>query len=722
MFTPFSLSTTPRPFYHAFRRNYCTYSAKTLTLFLFIAFICFNLFSYLYFSSLAFISTDLLKGSSNLPGFEDQSIDRREASPLTESSTWRPFRNAPEWITAWFHAQTLGPELNASSDGGGQDLQIDVVYTWVNGSDPKLLTLKDKYQNMSPFFQQYHLHNRRDTLSGDDILEQSKRWTETPSTATSSSSSSSSASERENDGRSRREKRGVKLWGREDQTANRYRDMDELKYSVRSVSQYATGMFNKIHILTTVVDPERDENQIPTWLDLTRSKEAIQLVPHTDIFDDPQVLPSFNSLSIESQIHHTPGVTDVFLYLNDDVFLGRTMAAADIWTPLYGFVFHMEPSLLVPPAILPLDRTSLSVGEWNSLQYSNFLLSKQFGFRHRAYLAHVPHVLSVPMLQEIQATWPNEIFSTSSHRFRGEGEALDIQVSFFMAHYVLEKLRETQLSSFWFHRLDVNQDGILDWTEREQFLHRLEAWNQAQKESSSSSLYASNFSSFVENYQDHLQQMGYPTTGSTTYHQSGLDGYPFMLKYPNATAGETHTSKDRPPYTVYDDIKGRFCQIDIDYCLGPDFSNSTIQSMDNNASKATFQQMAFTKFQCGDCLLHMLRQTSTSSGLANEILPSDTSSEAYKATIADLMKYNYVMATSPYTFTQLNNPITSKTTLRQLLDRREMETFFCINDNVDNNPTAEEQTRDIFKAFLEERFSIPSPWEMTLASLTNSLT
>ncbi|KAF9212110.1 hypothetical protein BGZ59_007209 [Podila verticillata] len=103
------------------------------------------------------------------------------------------------------------------------------------------------------------------------------------------------------------------------------------------------------------------------------------------------------------------------------------MLPSDIWTPLYGFVFHMEGSLLVPPTIRPIEANLVHIGEWGSLQVSNFLLSQRFGPLYRA--------------------------NTSS---AGEGEARDIQVSFFMAHYVVEKLRETQLESYWIHWLDQN--------------------------------------------------------------------------------------------------------------------------------------------------------------------------------------------------------------------------------------------------------------------------
>ncbi|KAF9195439.1 Xanthine phosphoribosyltransferase 1 [Haplosporangium sp. Z 767] len=546
----------------------------------------------------------------------------------------------------------------------GSNLMIDVVYTWVNGSDSKLQDIKAKFQKESPFF-----IGAQRGIGGGSILRKG------------------------------------------DQTANRYRDMDELKYSVRSVAQYAEGMFKHIHILATEVDAASDEGQIPSWLDKDRSKDVVAVVQHDLIFENTSLLPSFNSLSIESQLHHVPNLTDTFLYLNDDVFLGSRMLVADVWTPLYGFVFHMEPSLLVPPSILAPPKGTLEVGEWHSLQYSNYLLSKQFGARHRSYVAHVPHVLSVPMIQEMQTIWPEDFAKTSSHRFRGEGLGQDVHVSFFMAHYVMERLRETMLTSFWLHRLDANQDGILNWTEREQLINRISQWNDAQDNLPVND----NFSSYLQNYTDNLRQLGYPPSGSSIYKMSGLDGYPFMFKNTN-TSRSAHLS-DQTPYYVDDEVGSRTCRLDIDFCFGATFTNSSFPEIDMNTSSAIFQRLAFSEFHCGDCLLHILRMSKTAEpGLGSEILPLDKDSNTFKAVGADLAKYNHVVATSPYSFLLLRDSIGSQRALKELLAREETVAFFCINDNIKEDPSVEQGVRRVFRQFLEDRFPTPSPWETPISS------
>ncbi|KAG9065124.1 Xanthine phosphoribosyltransferase 1 [Linnemannia hyalina] len=612
-----------------------------------------------------------------------------------------PFSQTPDWTVEWFRQFYLNPSLNETE---GQDLTMDVVYTWVNGSDPRLLVIKEGYEDRSPFFQAYR--------AADEA-----RWgkirnaghTHTPAAA--------------------------------DLTSNRFRDMNELKYSVRSVSKYfSRTLFNRIHILTTAVDERNEEVQVPSWLDLEASGDRIRMVPHGAIFDNSNSLPSFNSLAIESQMHHIPGVTDVFLYLNDDVFLGKEMVAADIWTPLYGFVFHMEPTLLVPPTILPPPQNTLSVGEWNSLQYSNHLLSRQFGPRFRSYLAHVPHVLCTPILQEIQHIWSEEFAETSAHRFRGEGRAEDVQVSFFMAHYVMERLRETQLASFWNYRLDANMDGVLDWDERSRFLDRVRTWNEGQAKtaellnSAQGYTFVSGFNSSLKDYEANLAKLGFPRSGSSDYKLSGLDGYPFMIKTNEheliqSLDGTTIPTSAPPsnkdiPYMPTFSVDHRLCYFAIDQCLGPQFSNESILTLNKTTSTQIFENLAFAKFQCGDCLLHMLRQSSSPSsstsstskssrgpGLGSEILPLNTQTPAFRNVIADLSKYNFVVATSPYSFVQLHEPQDARRKLDLIKSREYMEAFFCINDNAGENPTTVDQIRAVFADFLNARFPTPSPWE-----------
>lgn len=50
-----------------------------------------------------------------------------------------------------------------------------------------------------------------------------------------------------------------------------------------------------------------------------------------------------------------------------------------------------------------------------------------------------------------------------------------------MAHYVVEKLRETQLESYWIHWLDQNINVALSWSEREIVISLVQSWNLNQQ-------------------------------------------------------------------------------------------------------------------------------------------------------------------------------------------------------------------------------------------------
>jgi len=91
----------------------------------------------------------------------------------------------------------------------------------------------------------------------------------------------------------------------------RYANNDELKYSLRSVEKYAPWI-RKIFIVT--------DNQIPAWLNTENPK--IEIIDHKDIL--PKVcLPCFNSSVIEYHIYKIPGLSEHFLYSNDDMFLNK---------------------------------------------------------------------------------------------------------------------------------------------------------------------------------------------------------------------------------------------------------------------------------------------------------------------------------------------------------------------------------------------------------------
>ncbi len=99
----------------------------------------------------------------------------------------------------------------------------------------------------------------------------------------------------------------------------RFRDWDILKYWFRAVETYAPWV-NHIFFIT--------DNQHPNWLNYNHPK--IIPIDHTDYINS-KFLPTFNSHTIELNIHHIKGLSDHFVVFNDDTYINQPI------TPEYYF-------------------------------------------------------------------------------------------------------------------------------------------------------------------------------------------------------------------------------------------------------------------------------------------------------------------------------------------------------------------------------------------------
>ncbi len=89
----------------------------------------------------------------------------------------------------------------------------------------------------------------------------------------------------------------------------RYRDWDNLRYWFRGVEKYAPWV-HRIHFVTC--------GHLPSWLNV--DNEKINIVKHSDYMDS-RYLPTFSSHPIELNLHRIKGLSDRFVYFNDDMFI-----------------------------------------------------------------------------------------------------------------------------------------------------------------------------------------------------------------------------------------------------------------------------------------------------------------------------------------------------------------------------------------------------------------
>jgi hypothetical protein len=90
---------------------------------------------------------------------------------------------------------------------------------------------------------------------------------------------------------------------------DRFRDWGNLQYIFRGIEKF-TPWVRKIHFITC--------GHLPKWMNLKHPK--LNVVNHEKIIPK-EYLPVFNIFPIETRIHLIDGLSDKFVYFNDDFFL-----------------------------------------------------------------------------------------------------------------------------------------------------------------------------------------------------------------------------------------------------------------------------------------------------------------------------------------------------------------------------------------------------------------
>ncbi len=193
----------------------------------------------------------------------------------------------------------------------------------------------------------------------------------------------------------------------------RWRDNEELRYSLRSVEKYASWI-NHIYIIT--------DGQCPAWLDTSHPK--ITIVDHTEIMP-ADALPIFNSQAIESCIYRIPGLSEHFIVGNDDTMFTQPT------TPETFFDADGVPTV----RLMRFNRQkALRRGNYHgTIRRMQDLIREDFG--KKIYLA--PHHNFDAYLRSdyeycVENLHAEEWRATTYNRFRHEGDMQRCYVSYYM--------------------------------------------------------------------------------------------------------------------------------------------------------------------------------------------------------------------------------------------------------------------------------------------------
>lgn len=127
------------------------------------------------------------------------------------------------------------------------------------------------------------------------------------------------------------------------QSAAQYREWGLLKYWFRTVEKYAPWV-EKIYFVTC--------GQKPEWLNEDNPK--LKLVNHKE-FIPAEYLPTFSSHTIELNLHRIEGLSEKFVYFNDDMYLGASVKGTDFFNgdlpKFVGVMSNLIPSIPSDPFI-----------------------------------------------------------------------------------------------------------------------------------------------------------------------------------------------------------------------------------------------------------------------------------------------------------------------------------------------------------------------------------
>lgn len=221
---------------------------------------------------------------------------------------------------------------------------------------------------------------------------------------------------------------------------HRFADNEELRYSLRSLTMYAPWIHH-VYIVT--------DRQTPRWLNT--DYERVSIIDHSEIMPS-ELIPCFEASIIERYIVNIPGLSEHFLYGNDDMFFGRPIGPEFFFTsegmPVV-FVKYFEKFKKIENDSDFAKKYEL-VSTWMKSNLNSWkLLYKQYK-KHEFYvLAHTIDGYCKTLFQKTMARYNESLSDSLKFRFRDDRDfsrALLGLDAYYSGHGVLKIIEPP---SFW---------------------------------------------------------------------------------------------------------------------------------------------------------------------------------------------------------------------------------------------------------------------------------
>lgn len=289
--------------------------------------------------------------------------------------------------------------------------KIDFVVTWVDGSDEKWLAEKRAFAEGRPLIE------KPSSTSKQAFAENQPSTKNQPSIV----------------GRPSLEKT------RFDSSDLRFRnDFDFIKYWFRGVEKFAPWV-NRIFFVTA--------GHLPDWLNPDHPK--LKIIHHSD-FIPKEFLPTFNSHTIENNLHRIKELSENFVYFNDDFYLLKKTRPEDFFkegqyqgrTQLLPRAFFAENILINNPSrdIFPyiqMNNMALINQDYDKRSFYKLHKSKAYNIKYGIFnlrnfllkpwrefsLLYDPHCAISYKKSTFETVWKKHeeiLKETSSHHFRSD--------------------------------------------------------------------------------------------------------------------------------------------------------------------------------------------------------------------------------------------------------------------------------------------------------------
>lgn len=177
---------------------------------------------------------------------------------------------------------------------------------------------------------------------------------------------------------------------------------DELRHSLRSLELYAPWV-RHVYLVT--------DGQRPEWL--REDSDWVTVVDHRDIAPPGTVLPTFNSQAIEANLHRIEGLSEHFLYFNDDMFL-----SSPVPPELFFHANGLASMYLSRAQVAPGDPVEGEPAPDAAGKNARRLVQEVSGRRLSRKLFHAPYALRRSVSYEIEQRWPEIVQRTRDSQFR----------------------------------------------------------------------------------------------------------------------------------------------------------------------------------------------------------------------------------------------------------------------------------------------------------------